>query len=355
MSIAWGLTSAVLLLLGNAFFVGAEFGLVSARRSAIELRAKQGSRAAAITIHAMERLSLMLAGAQLGITLCSLGLGAVGEPVIAHILEVPLHDLGVADYLLHPISFIVALIIMVYFHVVIGEMVPKNLALAGPDKAALILTPALVLIVRLLHPVVSGLNYIANGLVRLFGIEPKGEVASTFTSDEVAGFVEESRREGLISEDESDLLSGALRFDERSIKSVLLPLDKIMVVTTKITPDEIEGLVAQTGFSRFPVKNSRGKLVGYIHLKDMLAISGDDRTKPIPSRELRPLSVVKPTHTLRDALTIMQRSGSHLAQVINNRGRLLGVVTLEDVLEELVGEIRDETQRANKKPAAETA
>lgn len=353
MSLGWGLAAAALLLLGNAFFVGAEFGLVSARRSAVELRARNGSRAAHITLGAMERLSFMLAGAQLGITLCSLGLGAVGEPVIAHMLEGPLHGLGVADYLLHPISFAVALTTMVYLHVVIGEMVPKNLALAGPDRTALVLTPALVFVVKLLHPVVSGLNYVANSVVRSAGVEPKGEVTSTFTPDEVAGFVEESRREGLISEDESDLLSGALRFDERSVKSVLLPLEKVMVVASTATPQEIEDLAAKTGFSRFPVKNTRKKLVGYVHLKDVLAIAGDDRTRAFPSKELRPLGIVKAAHTLRDALTIMQRSGSHLAQVVNARGRLLGVITLEDVLEELVGEIRDESQRANKKAVQE--
>lgn len=347
MNVSFALFSAVVLLLGNAFFVGAEFGLVSVRRSAIELRAKSGSRAAKVTLGAMERLSVMLAAAQLGVTLCSLGLGAVGEPVIAHLLEGPLHATGIADYLLHPISLAIALTVMVYLHVVIGEMVPKNLALADPDKAALILTPPLVFIVRVLRPAVVGLNRIANGCVRLLGVEPKGEVASTFTSDEVAGFVEESQREGLISEDEGQLLAGALRFDERSVKKVLLPLAGIVTVTTKATPADIEALVARTGFSRFPVMTTRKKLVGYVHLKDILAIDEADLQKPIPSKDLRPLTVVKASQTLRDALTVMQRSGAHLAQVVNNRGRLLGVITLEDVLEELVGEIRDDTQKTH--------
>jgi CBS domain containing-hemolysin-like protein len=350
MNVAWGLALAGLLLLGNAFFVGAEFGLVSARRSAIELRARNGSRAARTTLGAMEQLSLMLAGAQLGVTLCSLGLGAVGEPLFAYLLEGPLHSAGLAEYWLHPISFVLALSMMVYLHVVIGEMVPKNLALAGPDRTALLLTPGLAFIVRILHPVVSGLNYIANHSVRTMGVEPKGEITSTFTSDEVAGFVEESRREGLISEDEGDLLSGALRFDERSVKAILLPLDKVVVVSNKTTSDEIEALAGTTGFSRFPVKNGRGKLIGYTHLKDALVVSGDARSKPIASKDLRPLGVVNATATLRDALTVMQRSGFHLAQVVNRRGRVLGVVALEDILEELVGEIRDESQRTNKKP-----
>ena len=342
MSTEWGLALAVFFLLGNAFFVGAEFGLVSARRSAIELMAKNGSRAARVTLNAMEHLSLMLAGAQLGITLFSLGLGAVGEPLIAHIVEPLLHDFGVTEYLLHPIAFTLALIIMVYLHVVIGEMVPKNLALAGPDRTALLLTPVLVVIVRLLNPAIVALNYAANHVVRAFGIEPKGEAASTFTADEVAGFVEESRREGLISDDEGELLSGALRFDEHKVKTVLLPTDKVTALTHKATPEDVEALAVQTGYSRFPVKNSKGAFVGYVHLKDVLMTSGEERDKPLSKKSLRPLGVVRSTFTLRKALTTMQQSGFHLAQVVNGRGRLLGIVTLEDILEELVGEIRNE-------------
>jgi len=346
MDTTWGLALAVFFLLGNAFFVGAEFGLIAARRSAVELRAKAGSRSASITLGAMDRLSLMLAGAQLGITLFSLGLGAVGEPLIAHLLEPVLHNLGVADYLLHPISFAIALSIMVYLHVVIGEMVPKNLALAGPDRTALILTPVLVVVVQLFHPVINALNWIANHMLRMFGIEPKGEVASTFTADEVAGFVEESRREGLISEDEGDLLSGALKFDEHKVRAVLQPLDKAITVTTKTTPKQIEALVAQTGYSRFPVKSTRGKLLGYVHLKDVLAAPASDRTKPLAKKDIRPLGAIKAALTLRAALSEMQKSGYHIAQVVDGRGRLQGIVTLEDILEELVGEIRDEAAAA---------
>lgn len=349
MSTELALFYALLLILGNAFFVGAEFGLVSARRSSIELRARNGSRAARITLGAMEHISLMLAGAQLGVTLCSVALGAVGEPAIAHLLTGPFEHFGMPEYLLHPVSLGLALAIMVYFHVVIGEMVPKNLALANPDRAALLLTPPLVLIVRLLRPAVGTLNYLANLCLKLIGVEPRGEVASTFSTDEVAGFVEESRREGLISEDEEHLLSGALRFEERSIKGVLLPLDQVIVATTKATPASIEQLAVDTGYSRFPVKNSQGQFVGYVHLKDALAAEGAKREAVIPVKELRPLSVVKTNQSLHEVLAVMQRSGAHLAQVFNLKGQIVGIVALEDVLEELVGEIRDETKKP--KPA----
>lgn len=344
MSFEVGLLIALTMLLGNAFFVGAEFALISARRSSIELLAAGGSRGAKTTLEAMEHVSLMLAGAQLGVTLCSLILGAVGEPLIAHLLEGPFHALGMPEALLHPVSFISALVVMVYLHVVVGEMVPKNLALAQPDRAALVLIPLLAAIVRAIHPAVRALNGIANLCLRLVGVKPKGEIASTFTRDEVAGFVEESRREGLLSKDEGSLLSGALRFDDRTVRSVLLPLDGLAIASNKVTPAEIEALTARTGFSRFPVHDARGKLGGYLHLKDILEIDEDMRDTPIPKRDIRPLAVVTARASLRTALTAMQQSGAHLAQVTGNRGVVLGVITLEDVLKELVGEIHDDSQ-----------
>jgi CBS domain containing-hemolysin-like protein len=345
MSYESALLVAALMLLGNAFFVGAEFGLVSARRSSIELRALNGSRAAKVTLDAMEHVSLMLAGAQLGVTLCSLILGAVGEPLFAGLLHRPFATLGLPEAFLHPLALGLALALMVYLHVVIGEMVPKNLALANPDRAALLLTPPLALLVRLTRPVVLVLNALANATLHLVGVKLQPEIPSTFTRDEVAGFVKESRREGLLSEDEEQLLAGALRFDERTVRSVLLPTSRLVVATPQITPTEIEKLAATTGYSRFPVRNAKGKLSGYIHLKDILKVPESRCDDPIPAKDIRPLAEVKDRTSLRSTLTAMQRSGSHLAQVVDRGGKALGVVTLEDVLEELVGEIRDDSQK----------
>jgi CBS domain containing-hemolysin-like protein len=336
---------AIVMLLGNAFFVGAEFGLISARRSSIELRALKGSRAARVTLDAMEHVSIMLAGAQLGVTICSLFLGAVGEPLLVHLLEGPFAELGLSDAFLHVASFVIALMIMVYLHVVIGEMVPKNLALADSDRTAMLLTPPLVIIVRVLRPVVVTLNAVANLCLRGIGIKPSAEILSTFTRDEVAGFVEESKREGLISEDESGLLSGALRFDERTVRAVLLPLDELVVATAKVTPKDIEKLVAETGYSRFPVRNARGELKSYIHLKDILDISEDKYHAPIPARDMRPLASVSLSASLRTALAMMQKTDSHLAQVTDEQGTVVGAVALEDVLEELIGTIHDGSQK----------
>lgn len=354
MSVESALLIALAVLLGNAFFVGAEFALVSARRSNIELAALNGSRMAKLTLTAMEQVSLMLAGAQLGVTLCSLILGAVGEPLIANSLAGPLHELGVSEHFIHPIAFAIALLVMVYAHVVIGEMVPKNLSLSASTRAALVLVPVLYFFVRVTRPVVASLNAIANACLHLLGITPNDEIRSSFNRDEVAGFIKESHSGGLLSEAEESLLSGTLGFDERTIKRIILPLDKIITTSVRPTPLEIEQLASRTGYSRFPVP-SRDQVgyKGYVHAKDVLSLSAKAYGQPVPARLIRPLGSVKATSSLRDALATMQKSGAHVTTVMDGHGNAIGVVMLEDILEELVGPIGDETER-NKPLAKET-
>jgi CBS domain containing-hemolysin-like protein len=335
----------VLLLGLNAFFVGAEFALISARRSTIEPLAEAGGRAARTTLGAMEQVSLMLAGAQLGITICSLGLGYIAKPAISDLLKGPLGGLGVPEGLEYPIAFAVALTVVAVLHVVIGEMVPKNVALARPDRSALVLSPILRFVVRILRPAIASLNWIANTVLRLAGVEPKDEVTSAFTRDEVAGLVDESRREGLIEPNQEHLLLGALQFEERDVRSVLLPAAELETVTFDVTPEQVEQLAARTGYSRFPVRDGDGALAGYLHLKDALEVQERHRRRPIARRWVRPLPPVAATDSLRHVLAEMQRTGAHLAQVRAGE-QVVGVAALEDVLEELVGEIRDETRNS---------
>jgi CBS domain containing-hemolysin-like protein len=335
---------SILLLAANAFFVGAEFALISARRSVIEPKAEQGGRVAAITLRSMENVSLMMAGAQLGITLCTLGLGALAKPALAHAVEGPLEAIGAPQALVYPIAFVFALLVVAALHVVLGEMVPKNIALARPDRSALALAPSLRFVVIILYPAIASLNWIANGILKLMGVEPRNEVASAFTRDEVAGLVEESRREGFLDSHESNLLAGALGFEERTAKSVLLPLATIETVPVTVTPAEVEAVAARTGFSRFPVSRD-GEMVGYLHLKDALEFKDRHRNRSIAESWVRPLPTVGETDLLRSVLETMQASGAHLAQVSDPGGRIAGVVALEDVLEELIGEVRDATRR----------
>lgn len=346
MSDSLGIVVALLSLVGNAFFVGAEFALVAARRSSVEMKALEGSRAAKMTLGAMEQVSLMLAGAQLGITVCSLVFGAVGEALVAHALEVPLASMGVPEYLLHPIAFVIALILMVYVHVLIGEMVPKNLSLARSTQAALWLVPVLAVLVWIVRPLIVALNAVANGCLRLVGITPRQEIRSSFTRDEVAGFIKESHREGLLSAGEEQLLSGSLDLEARTIAPITIPLGEVTLTSDSPTPADIEALSVRTGFSRFPVPALDGSLRGYIHLKDVLQIAPGSHDKPIGAKYIRPLGDVTRDASLRDALVTMQRSGAHIAQVLDEQ-QPVGLLMLEDVLEELVGPIRDTTQRSS--------
>lgn len=332
---------AVALLLANAFFVGAEFALVSARRTQIEPRVLQGSRRARVTLRAMEQVSLVMAGAQLGITASSLGLGAVGEPAVAHLLEPGFHALGVPDGWLHPVAFVVAMSVVVYLHVVLGEMVPKNLAIAGPERAALLLGPPMMAVVWVIKPVVVALNAIANGVLRLLRVEPRDDVSSAFTRDEVAGMLEESRTEGAIASAEYDRLAGALGFSQQAVRTVLLPLDSLVTVPRRSRVEAVERACAETGYSRFPVTSESGELVGYLHVKDVLETDPGKADRAVEDKWLRSFATVRPDDLLHDVLASLRRKGAHLARVVDEDGQVVGLATLEDVLEELVGEIRD--------------
>nr|WP_269811058.1 hemolysin family protein [Kineosporia rhizophila] len=334
----------------NAFFVGAEFAVISARRSQIEPLADAGSRAAKTAMRAMEQVSLMLACCQLGITIASLGLGLVAEPAIAHLIEVPAEAAHLPEGLIHPLAFAVALAIVSYLHVVLGEMVPKNLALAGPDRAVLVLAPPLLAVARAVSPVIRALNWVANHAVRLLRVEPKDEVAAAFTADEVASIVTESTREGLL--DHHGLLTGALEFSELSAGDLMIPIGRLVTVPVGSTPAEVERLVTRTGFSRFPVvrpepddSEAAPAVLGYLHLKDLLYADDERHGLPIPEKRVRSLVAVGAEDEVEEALATMQRAGSHLARVVDHEGRTLGVLFLEDVIEELVGEVRDATRR----------
>lgn len=346
MSPFFGLALTFVLLALNALFVAAEFALISARRTQMEPRVAAGSRTAKLALKAMENISQVMAAAQLGITICSLGLGAVGEPAIAHLFEPAFEWASVPEGFVHPVSFVIAMTIVVFAHVVLGEMVPKNLALVGPDRAALILGPFMLAVVAVFKPFVVTLNSIANLIVRLVRVEPKDEVASTFSHDEVAGLVEESRREGLLDDDEYGLVSGALDFYAGTVAQVLLPREGLVTIPPSATPVDVEKACAATGFSRFPVTDEDGDITGYLHIKDVLETDDDARTETIADKWLRPLATVSISSGLHEALRTMQSRGSHMAQVADENGQISGVVMLEDVLEELVGEIRDSKRRS---------
>jgi CBS domain containing-hemolysin-like protein len=347
MSTPVALLLAVLLIAGNGFFVGAEFALLAARQTALTGLAGT-SRRARSALRASQRLPLMISGCQFGITLCSLGLGAVAEPAVAALLEPAFAAVHVPEALLHPISFALALLVTSVLHMVLGEMVPKNIALAGPERAAMVLAPPLLGFIRLFRPVIVGLTAAATAVLRLFEVAPVEEGGHAYTAEQVAGLVEDASREGLLGREEHDLVVDALAFGERTARVVLLPADRLVTVPQRVTAAEVEQRVAETGFSRFPVADDDGRLTGYVHLADVLHVPTGRRDRPLDRGTVRRLPQVAADAPLHEVLALLQRTGAHLARVVDH-GRPLGVVALEDVLEELVGEVRDATRRTGRR------
>lgn len=340
------ITAAIAITCGllaiNAYFVGAEFAIMGARRSRIEPLAESGKSSAKTVLWALENVTLMLATCQLGVTLCSVALGAVSEPAIAHSIDAPLARLGFPSAATHPIAVAIALLIVVFAHVVIGEMVPKNLAVTTPERASLLLAPPLVFISKIVHPIVLSLNWIANQTIRVFGFEPKDEVSSAFTADEVASIVEVSKAAGVLNADVG-LISSALEFSDYVAGDVMVPVAQLATVPPYVTPEEIEEAVAQTGYSRYPVCGEEG-MIGYVHIKDILDVAVSRRSQTIPAWKIRQIIAVDADDEVESALRTMQHGGSHVAAVTRN-GHVIGVLFLEDILEELVGEVRDAMQR----------
>jgi CBS domain containing-hemolysin-like protein len=348
MSDLFGVLLTVLLLALNAFFVAAEFALISARRDRLEALAEQGKRSAVTVIQAGQNLSLMLAGAQLGITVCSILLGRVGEPAVAHLLEAPFDLLGVSDAVLHTVSFVVAITIVVVLHVLLGEMVPKNIAIAGPESAAMLLVPPYLVWIRIARPFIAFYDWCAKLTLRAFGVEAKNELENTVSMIELSEMIAESRSEGLLDPEEHNRLSRALEIRNRVVADVALPVDDIRAVPAAAggsgpTVMAIQRALAETGYSRFPVADRAGRFTGYVHIKDVLPLV-DDPDAVVDASLVRPLPRLLATMSLPDALSRLRRDNSHLALVTVD-DRVTAMVALEDLVEDLVGTVRDGTHR----------
>ena len=384
MSTPVALIVTVALLAGNAFFVGSEFAITSSRRAQLEPLAQAGDARAVTALWALQHISRMLATAQLGVTVCSTGLGVVAEPAIAHALTPLLARIGIADAGAHAVAVVIALVLVVYVHVVFAEMVPKNMSIAAPERAVRLLAPPLLWVSRVFGPVITGLNGFANRVLHVMGLEAKEEVSAAFNAAEVASIVERSTAEGVL-EDDTGLLTGALEFSEETAGSVMVPLDALVTLAENCRPEDVEQAVAATGFSRFPLvavdagaagdgdggdadgagesgarnvhdandanhandaSAATNRITGYLHLKDILYADGAQRSEPIPSWHARTLVPVRADDEVEDVLAAMQRTGAHLGRVEDADGVTVGVVFLEDILEELVGEVNDAMQRS---------
>ncbi len=345
MSDVFGVLLTRLLLGANAFFVASEFALISARRDRLEALAEQGKKRAVTVIRAGENLSLMLAGAQLGITICSILLGRVGEPAVAHLLEEPFDLVGIPEPVLHTVSFFVALAIVVTLHVLLGEMVPKNIAIAGPESAAMFLVPTYLFWIRVARPLIAFYNWCANTTLRALRVEPKDELLVTVSTVELSEMIAESLSEGLLDPAEHGRLTRALQIRNRVVNDVAISLSDIRAVPAAAegsgpTVGAIEEALAESGYSRFPVTDGTGQFIGYVLIKDVLPLVNDPDAV-VDLSIVRPLPRVPASLPLPDALSGLRRRNSHLAVVNAEDGTVTAMVALEDLVEDLVGAMRD--------------
>ncbi len=344
-----GVLVAILLIGANAFFVGAEFSLISARRDRLEALAEQGKARAVTVIRAGEQLSSMLAGAQLGVTVASILLGRIGEAAVADMLRTSFGLTGMPPALVHTLAFVIALAIVVTLHVLLGEMVPKNIALAGPERTAMLLVPPYLAYVRAARPFIVFYNKCANAVLRALRVEPKDELDVTVSTVELSEMIAESVSEGLLDPEEHMRLTRALQIRTRVVGDVAVPLADIRAVPVAgegsgPTVGAVEQALAQTGYSRFPVVGLHGEFIGYLHIKDVLTL-GDDPQTVIDLALVRPLPRVAKSLPLADALARMRRNNSHLALVTADDGEVVAMVAMEDLVEDLVGTLREGAHR----------
>jgi CBS domain containing-hemolysin-like protein len=325
------LLAAAGLLLANAFFVASEFALIASRRTAVEPHAATSSRARA-ALAAMNQIPLMIAGAQLGITMCSLGLGAIAEPALAHLVAAPFAAVGLPTAAVHAVAIVLALVVVVYLHTVVGEMVPKNLTLAGPERVVIWFGPPMLAFCLATKPVLAAMRWSARAILTVWGIEAADAVKTVFTAEELANLVTQARQEGLLDPEEHARISGALALQNRTAAAAMRAWSQVTTVADDVTPAMLEVLASQTGRSRFPVvERSSRRVLGFVHVKDVLMVGGVARRQPVTRAAIRPLSVVAPQRTLGDLLIAMRRERAHIV-LVSEGGAPLGVLTLHDVL-----------------------
>jgi CBS domain containing-hemolysin-like protein len=331
---------SVVLLLGNAFFVGAEFAVISARKDRLLAMAEARTPRARATLRAGEHLGLLIAGAQLGVTICSLGLGRLAEPAVASLIARPFLALGAPESAVEPVAFAIGLGLVVMLHTVIGEMVPKNLAIAGPERVALLLVPMHYAFCRMVRPVLWLFTAAAGLVLRLVRITPREELDSAYTQAELAEMIADSRREGLLDDEESNRIAGTLGSAGRTVADVMVPLDRVVWLPVSPTVGAVSRAVSETGVSRFPVRDPGGRLTGYLHVKDVLA-EADDPDAVVPPERVRGLPELPCDARVDDALAALRRSQAHLARVVEGVGReTVGVVSMDDLLQYYVGGVR---------------
>ncbi len=342
-----GIAVAFVLLALNGFFVAAEFALLASRRSRIEQLAAEGDRRARSALAGLREITLMLAGAQLGITMCSLGLGAVAEPAVAGIIEGMLGEwFTLSDTTRHIIAFSIGLSIVVFLHMVVAEMAPKSWAIAHPEKSALLLARPFRLFVSLLRPLIRFLNGMANITVKAVGVEPQDERAMAHSPSDLLLLIEESVGHGGIAAEEHELLARSLELSGLTAADAMTVRRDIVAVGAEVTADVVAAEAYRTGRTRVVVhEGDLDHVRGFVHAKDVLRLANGTWTTTMAGTISRPIMVTPEHHGLEDLLLEMRTRRQHIALVVDEHGMVLGLVTLEDVIEELIGDFDDESDR----------
>jgi len=336
----------LVLTVGTGFFVASEFSLVNLNRSDLEARTARGEKGLGMTIGALKVTSTHLSSAQLGITITTLLTGYTMEPAIGTLLEVPFHAIGIPTPMAAVISSIVAIVIATLLSMIIGELVPKNFALALPLPTAKLVIPFQVLFTTVFRPFVALLNNTANLILRGFGIEPKEELTSARTAEELRSLVRRSATEGSLDRDTATLLARTLVFSEHIASDVMTPRPRVSSVERTQSAQTVIDLARQTGLSRFPVVDDGiDDVVGLVHVKQAVAVPRGKRAD-VPVSALQS-DVVRVPETMKLDLLLgeLRGRGYQMAVVVDEYGGTAGVVTLEDLVEELVGEVADEHDR----------
>lgn len=336
------LAAAFLLILANGFFVAAEFGLVTVERPEAEKAAAEGDRRARTVVDSLKELSFQLSGTQLGITITSLVVGMLAEPALAELLHGPFTAIGLPEGAVPSVSVIVGMLLASAVQMVIGELVPKNWAVSKPMQVARFVAGPQYAFSRLFRPVIAGLNAVANRLVRAFGVEPTAELASARTPGELVSLARHSAQAGALEQDTADLFVRTLSLGDLTAQHVMTPRVRVSSLQSSATAEDVVNLTRATGLSRFPVYRERiDEIVGMVHLKDALAVPAADRLRTSVGRIAQSPLLVPETLPVQPLLELL-RSQQPIAVVVDEYGGTAGVVTLEDIVEELVGEVRDE-------------
>lgn len=344
----WPIALMIVLLAANGFFVAAEFAYITARRDVLEQTPGGPARMAA---GLNKNLALSLTAAQLGITMASLGLGAVGEPAVAHLLEQVLGFAPLPEAVIHGIALVIALLIVVFLHMVVGEMAPKNIAISSPERSATVLAPLFRGFIFVFRPLIAALNALANWVLRIFGVKPADSLDVGHSADDLAVIIATGQKEGVIEDFTHRLLTGAIVFGDRDAGEVMIPRPDVVAVPERATVADVEDVMKTTGHSRIPVYgDDLDDVRGFIHVKDMMGHSDEEGDRQVDRRLMRASLFVPESAHIRSLLDEMRRTRIHFAMVIDEHGSTAGIITMEDIAEELVGEIRDEHDRRERRP-----